>query len=650
MPFVPGGTLRARIDRGPLPVEEARLLGIALAQALGRAHIEGIVHRDLKPDNILFTADGRPLVADLGLAKHYRKDVSGASQSVALSKAGDFRGTFRYAPPEQIDDAASVGPTADVFALGVVLFECLAGKRPYEGSTNLEVVGRMALGNRPRLGELVPHVPGSLERAIDKALAVEPGARYPHGEAFARALQKGGEGSDASGIAFVQPGAPAASGGKLPLLAGALVLVAAAAGLGVWHLVSASPAPAPAAVGPPPTVRFEAPLDGAVVLAGEPTNVRGRVTGDVRSVFVQGVELPVAKETFEGAVPLDTDEIEVSAKDASGRRAGAKIAVKRKGAPDWYRALPPGSRPRFPLPAHLDFRREPGEYVNAKDQSVLVYVAPGISQMGGFARSGLEPLRDQLPVHQVELKGFWIGKYEVTVKEFELFETKTGFARSRNETIAGTKKAVKNEFGIVIDTTARDSSEDSLPIAQISWTDAHAYVQWAELELPTEAQWEKAAAWDPVAKRARLFPWGDEILGPGSKLTANVGDECVRELWRRTGEPVLSFFEGYRDGYEMFSPVGKFPLDRSPYGALDMGGNVSEWCLDSGIGAHPAPYSAGLVRDPCQRPVDDKDRGKVLRGGNWMSEPAGARATWRNVHRDDATHTSIGFRAALTEK
>jgi serine/threonine-protein kinase len=123
MPLVTGGTLRDKLVRGPLGVAGTIALGDALAAALAVAHERGVVHRDLKPENVLFTEQGQPLVADFGMAKHF-----GPEQSAALSRSGVFRGTFGYAPPEQLKDAKSVGPGADVFALGAILYECLAGE------------------------------------------------------------------------------------------------------------------------------------------------------------------------------------------------------------------------------------------------------------------------------------------------------------------------------------------------------------------------------------------------------------------------------------------------------------------------------------------------------------------------------------------
>src|SRR5262249_53890936 len=123
MPYLAGGTLRERLRAGPLSIHEATRVVRSLADAMGRAHGRGIVHRDLKPENVLFTIGGSPLIADLGLAKH----LSTAKEAgLTLSVSGEFRGTAGYMAPEQMRNAKAAGPPADVWALGAVLYECLA--------------------------------------------------------------------------------------------------------------------------------------------------------------------------------------------------------------------------------------------------------------------------------------------------------------------------------------------------------------------------------------------------------------------------------------------------------------------------------------------------------------------------------------------
>ncbi len=140
----------------------------------------------MKPENILFEASGRPLLADLGLSKHFDRDAPGASQSVALTASGTAKGTAGYMAPEQIEDAASVGPPADVFALGAVLWECLAGVPAFEGENPIEVAAKIGSGILGRIDR--PDVPAWLEAVLERALSVEARERFPDGATFARAL------------------------------------------------------------------------------------------------------------------------------------------------------------------------------------------------------------------------------------------------------------------------------------------------------------------------------------------------------------------------------------------------------------------------------------------------------------------------------
>jgi WD40 repeat protein len=236
MPFVPGGTLRDRIERGPLAIDETVALVRTLASAIGRAHERGIVHRDLKPENVLFAADGRPLIADLGLAKHFQAGAPGASRSVALSRTNEVRGTFGYMAPEQARDAASVKAAADVFSLGAILFECLAGEPPFTGPTVLEVARKVEMERAPSVRSKRAETPAWLTRLVARALERDPARRFEDGAALARALE--GERS--------RP--------RLHLLLGGLA-VAVLVGLGIaLGMSSAAPRPAPPAPVLPGTV------------------------------------------------------------------------------------------------------------------------------------------------------------------------------------------------------------------------------------------------------------------------------------------------------------------------------------------------------------------------------------------------------------
>ncbi len=200
MPLVEGGTLRDRLRRhGSLGVDETVVIGRALAAALAAAHERGIVHRDLKPENVLFDATGRPLVADLGLAKHFANTVD-AGQSQSLSRTGEMRGTFGYMAPEQIRDAKSAGPSADLYALGVILHECLTGDAPFADAAGNPVSALQAALHRdvPSLRRSRPEVPAWLDACVRRALARDPSARHGSAGALADALAEGEGGQPGS--------------------------------------------------------------------------------------------------------------------------------------------------------------------------------------------------------------------------------------------------------------------------------------------------------------------------------------------------------------------------------------------------------------------------------------------------------------------
>lgn len=187
MPLLERGTLRSRLARGPLPLADALSVVTRVARAVGIAHARGVVHRDLKPENVLFTDEDRPLVADLGLARQFRRELVGPSPRDSLTASGVMGGTIGYMAPEQLNDAHSALPTADVFALGVVLFECLTGTRPFEGSGLLAYSA--ALREDPRLlDRLAVAKAESLEPVLKRCLAYEAKDRFPDAGALAQAL------------------------------------------------------------------------------------------------------------------------------------------------------------------------------------------------------------------------------------------------------------------------------------------------------------------------------------------------------------------------------------------------------------------------------------------------------------------------------
>ncbi len=186
MPFIAGESLRDRLEREKqLPVDEAVRIAGEVAQALGCAHAQGVVHRDIKPENILLS-DGHAIVADFGIAR-----VVDAVDGVRLTETGLALGTPAYMSPEQGAGEAGIDARADIYALGCVLYEMLAGQPPFTGSTAQSIRARHAVDPVPSLRSVRSTVSRGLEGVIRRALAKVPADRFASAEEFAAALKSG---------------------------------------------------------------------------------------------------------------------------------------------------------------------------------------------------------------------------------------------------------------------------------------------------------------------------------------------------------------------------------------------------------------------------------------------------------------------------
>jgi serine/threonine-protein kinase len=183
MPFVEGETLRSRLAReGSLSVVEAVRLAREIADALDHAHVRGIVHRDVKPENVLLR-DGHALVADFGIA--LALEQAGGER---LTRTGLALGTPQYMAPEQAAGERALDARVDVYALGAVLHEMLAGEPPFAAPTRQAVVRRMMHETPPGLMLRRPDVAPFVDAAVRRALAKRPGDRFPSAAAFAASL------------------------------------------------------------------------------------------------------------------------------------------------------------------------------------------------------------------------------------------------------------------------------------------------------------------------------------------------------------------------------------------------------------------------------------------------------------------------------
>jgi serine/threonine-protein kinase len=180
MEYLPGGSLEERLRQGPVAPEQALEWLDEAARALDAAHAGGIVHRDVKPGNLLLDAEGSVHVADFGVARATGLD--------SLTVAGTVVGTAGYLSPEQAR-GEQAGPASDRYALGVLAFELLTGRRPYERDTTAAEAAAHVHEPVPSIHERNPRLPPALDRTFRRAMAKDPGQRFESSRAFVDALR-----------------------------------------------------------------------------------------------------------------------------------------------------------------------------------------------------------------------------------------------------------------------------------------------------------------------------------------------------------------------------------------------------------------------------------------------------------------------------
>jgi formylglycine-generating enzyme required for sulfatase activity len=278
----------------------------------------------------------------------------------------------------------------------------------------------------------------------------------------------------------------------------------------------------------------------------------------------------------------------------------------------------------------------------AKDGMVQVYVPAGEFLMGSTssdidqvleicAHCQRDWFQNEMPQRQVYLDAFWIDRTEVTNAMFAEFVAATGYETAAEQ--AGS--------GIVFNLFSKDwkltkgadwqhprgpttdiQGLDDHPVVQVNWNDATAYCEWAGRRLPTEAEWEKAAR----GTDGRVYPWGNQ---PPAGNLLNFAD-------RNLDAPVSN--HGEDDGYPFTAPVGSYPDGASPYGALDMAGNVwervSDWYGD---------YASAPSRNPAGPSSGDY---VILRGGSWSRAAWHVRTAFRLRYPRENRSSGQGFRCA----
>ena len=258
---------------------------------------------------------------------------------------------------------------------------------------------------------------------------------------------------------------------------------------------------------------------------------------------------------------------------------------------------------------------------------VEVLVPAGQFTMG----TSVEPwaLDNERPAHQLDLPAYWIDTVPVTNAAYQRFIASGGYDDPRWWTVAGWAhrtevgleaprywhrdadgRWLRTRFGVV------EQVPDDEPVQHVCWYEADAYARWAGRRLPTEAEWEKAARFDPATGRSRRFPWGDANPEPQH---ANLGGTTLRP-----------------------APAGSYPEGASPLGVRQMMGDVWEWVASD---FRPYPGFAAFPYDEYSL-VFFGDEYKVLRGGSWAVDPVACRGTFRNWDYPIRRQIFSGFRTA----
>jgi len=283
------------------------------------------------------------------------------------------------------------------------------------------------------------------------------------------------------------------------------------------------------------------------------------------------------------------------------------------------------------------------------DGMSMVYVPAGEFEMGNTGIQwiwngslhdfdlGLQVYTDESPQHVIYLDAFWIDQTEVTVAMFRSFVEATGYETTAEREGWGAPwndGPKEEEWPHVPGADWQhprgpdSNAENDHPVVQVSWEDATAYCEWAGGQLPTEAQWEKAAR----GIDGRLWPWGNTFEGNrGSFCDA----QCPVERQKQ---------HTYDDGYAFTAPVGSFPLGASPYGALDMAGNVWEWVADWYKDSY---YSDSPGENPTGLPFGTE---RTQRGGAWYDNESWVRTTVRHSTPPLNRCDDLGFRCGVSDK
>ncbi len=482
MEYARGLSLKDFVDKGkPFEIGEIVSIMSQILDALAYCHKRNIVHRDIKPANMILSDDNLLKVTDFGVAH---------VESSELTRTGVIIGTPSYMSPEQFS-GRKVDGRSDLFSTGVILYELLAGERPFVGASITSIM-HSVVNVEPRVPSKVnTQISTTFDRVIKKALAKDPDKRYQTAEAFASAIRETFEKS----------------------------LKRETKGVPVWR-----------------NFKLLIPIILLMLLAaGVTISIRANLIDEISRIF----------DRTEPSPPVDVSEMVL-------------------------------------IPE--------GEFIMGSDNYA-----------------------NERPQQKIYLDSYHIDRFLMTNEDFSQFAEATGYQTDAEKAGYGSvrfgyrwKKVPSANWRSPDGLTSIEGIDDH-PVTQISFNDALAYCEWKGKDLPTEAQWEKAAR----GAEGNEYPWGnsepDDTLANYDEIIGTTTD-----------------VELYQKG-------------KSVYGVYDMAGNVNQWCKDF--------YSTG------EREVENPtgpDGGKehVVKGGSFIEGGDNLRSAHRDRYESNYTSYLFGFRCA----
>jgi eukaryotic-like serine/threonine-protein kinase len=597
MDYIEGQDLAQMIDSSDAPLAEAQVLDWIgqVCDALEYMHSQTppVIHRDLKPANIRITSKGQAIVVDFGIAKIYDPKLKTTMGARAVTPG--------YSPPEQYGMGIT-DPQSDIYALGATMYKLLTRIDP---PASVDIVAGNVAPPAPVI-ELNPDVSPEVSVAIATAMQLNRSSRYKTVREFRNALFGRGPSATGERPADTSEQLREAVQAQKPGVASSPVSAPVSAQVSAQISPFVPPVQAQQQIQPPKAkVRKPAVLwlgisgfFAVIVLAALAFVLFSREGGTQATPTALG-QIVVAPTTTIALSPTDTP-------------------------PPPTNTLSPTQIPTQEPTPTVTPSRPPDQFTDEKG-AVMLLVPSGEFQMGVSADTAVEQCKklcvtcdcgrsafvNAEPVHQVYLDDFFLDRTEVTNAQYAAC-VQSGECTPPAESTSATRSSY---YG--------DPDFDNYPVIHVDWNQAEAFCRWRGGDLPTEAQWEKAAR----GEDGHLYPWGDTFDG----TKANFCDANCTYKWA---------LKDWNDGYADTAPVGSYLAGASPYGMLDMAGNVWEWVKDW-------YQETFYTSTPLDNPIGpDSGTTRSLRGGSWSDIGSTLRPTMRYGYDPAGQGTFFGFRCS----